>query len=117
MSIKGLPQAGGKNASLGEMIGNCLSLGIKVLDGFATGVEAFHEFRPFNCLLPRTQCASDRLDRCTLVKLSEGPDIELSNLWKFSNVKSLSSWATYLIAFSADQQISPMSSGELQIVF
>ncbi len=37
-------QVGGKNASLGEMIGELSGLGITVPDGFATTVDAFREF-------------------------------------------------------------------------
>ena len=35
-----VPEVGGKNASLGEMISNLTSLGIKVPDGFATTADA-----------------------------------------------------------------------------
>src|SRR5690606_9605302 len=37
-------QVGGKNASLGEMIGELSGLGITVPDGFATTADAFREF-------------------------------------------------------------------------
>ena len=37
-------QVGGKNASLGEMIGRLAGAGIRVPAGFATTTEAFHEF-------------------------------------------------------------------------
>src|SRR5690606_3947585 len=37
-------QVGGKNASLGEMIGELSGLGISVPDGFATTADAFREF-------------------------------------------------------------------------
>ena len=39
-----LPQVGGKNASLGEMIGELQSAGIRVPGGFATTADAFREF-------------------------------------------------------------------------
>ncbi len=39
-----LDRVGGKNASLGEMIGHLDELGIRVPDGFATTSEAFSEF-------------------------------------------------------------------------
>ncbi len=39
-----LPRVGGKNASLGEMIGHLDTLGIRVPDGFATTTRAFDEF-------------------------------------------------------------------------
>ena len=39
-----LPQVGGKNASLGEMIGELAAAGIRVPGGFATTADAFREF-------------------------------------------------------------------------
>jgi len=39
-----LPQVGGKNASLGEMIGALSAAGIRVPGGFATTADAFREF-------------------------------------------------------------------------
>ena len=39
-----LEQVGGKNASLGEMIGGLAAAGIRVPGGFATTAEAFREF-------------------------------------------------------------------------
>ena len=39
-----LDQVGGKNASLGEMIGNLASAGVSVPDGFATTADAYRRF-------------------------------------------------------------------------
>ena len=39
-----LEQVGGKNASLGEMIGGLATAGIRVPGGFATSAQAFREF-------------------------------------------------------------------------
>src|SRR3990170_3520827 len=39
-----LERVGGKNASLGEMIGALAAAGIRVPGGFATSAEAFREF-------------------------------------------------------------------------
>jgi len=39
-----LPQVGGKNASLGEMIGSLAQAGIRVPGGFATTADAYREF-------------------------------------------------------------------------
>ncbi|MEX2298984.1 MAG: phosphoenolpyruvate synthase, partial [Dongiaceae bacterium] len=39
-----LPQVGGKNASLGEMIGGLAASGIRVPGGFATTADAYREF-------------------------------------------------------------------------
>ena len=42
--MRDLPQVGGKNASLGEMIGELAATGIRVPGGFATTADAFREF-------------------------------------------------------------------------
>jgi pyruvate,water dikinase len=42
--LKDLDQVGGKNASLGEMIGGLSAAGIRVPGGFATTADAFREF-------------------------------------------------------------------------
>ena len=39
-----LEEVGGKNSSLGEMIGNLASAGVRVPDGFATTASAFRDF-------------------------------------------------------------------------
>jgi pyruvate,water dikinase len=39
-----LGKVGGKNASLGEMIGNLSQLGVSVPGGFATTADAFQEY-------------------------------------------------------------------------
>ncbi|ABA89674.1 phosphoenolpyruvate synthase [Syntrophotalea carbinolica DSM 2380] len=44
VGLNDLPLVGGKNASLGEMIGNLSNLGIKVPDGFAVTAEAYRFF-------------------------------------------------------------------------
>ena len=44
LGLSDLPQVGGKNASLGEMIGNLDQLGVSVPGGFATTADAFREF-------------------------------------------------------------------------
>src|SRR4051794_17446949 len=48
-----LEQVGGKNASLGEMIGGLAAAGIRVPGGFATTAEAFREFLSANKLEAR----------------------------------------------------------------
>lgn len=48
-----LAQVGGKNASLGEMIGNLASLGVSVPGGFATTSDAFKAFVAHNQLSER----------------------------------------------------------------
>ena len=53
---------GGKNASLGEMIGNLGSLGVSVPGGFATTAAAYREFLGADGLDKRINEALDRLD-------------------------------------------------------
>jgi pyruvate, water dikinase len=48
-----LAEVGGKNASLGEMIGNLSKLGVSVPGGFATTAQAFREFVETNGLSRR----------------------------------------------------------------
>ena len=59
LRLTDLAQVGGKNSSLGEMIGNLSQLGVSVPGGFATTSDAFAEFIAFNNL---TQRIFDRLD-------------------------------------------------------
>ena len=59
LGLSDLAQVGGKNSSLGEMIGNLSQLGVSVPGGFATTADAFAEFIRFNTL---TQRIYDRLD-------------------------------------------------------
>jgi pyruvate, water dikinase len=44
VGLADLDQVGGKNASLGEMIGKLKSAGVKVPDGFATTADAYRRF-------------------------------------------------------------------------
>jgi pyruvate, water dikinase len=44
LRMSDLPQVGGKNASLGEMIGALAASGIRVPGGFATTADAYREF-------------------------------------------------------------------------
>jgi pyruvate, water dikinase len=44
LSLSDLDQVGGKNASLGEMLGNLASAGVRVPDGFATTADAYRRF-------------------------------------------------------------------------
>lgn len=53
LRLTDLAQVGGKNSSLGEMIGNLSQLGVSVPGGFATTASAFAEFIDFNNLSQR----------------------------------------------------------------
>ena len=53
LRMSDLAQVGGKNSSLGEMIGHLGGLGVSVPGGFATTADAFIEFVEFNNLYRR----------------------------------------------------------------
>ena len=55
-------RVGGKNASLGEMLGNLDQLGIRVPDGFATTAKAFTDFLSQDGLDGRIHGLLDALD-------------------------------------------------------
>lgn len=44
LSMNDVERVGGKNASLGEMLSNLVSKGVRVPDGFATTADAFREY-------------------------------------------------------------------------
>jgi pyruvate,water dikinase len=62
VGLADLPNVGGKNASLGEMIRNLSSLGVRVPGGFATTARAFREFIGQNSLDQRISRALKGLD-------------------------------------------------------
>jgi pyruvate,water dikinase len=53
LRLSDLAQVGGKNSSLGEMIGNLAKLGVSVPGGFATTADAFKDFVAHNTLHQR----------------------------------------------------------------
>ena len=53
LRLSDLARVGGKNSSLGEMIGNLAGLGVSVPGGFATTAEAFKDFIAHNDLSQR----------------------------------------------------------------
>ena len=57
-----LERVGGKNASLGEMIGGLAAAGIRVPGGFATTADAFREFVSTNGLEQRIAERLKKLD-------------------------------------------------------
>jgi len=67
LRMSDLPQVGGKNASLGEMIGGLTQAGIRVPGGFATTADAYREFL-------QTGGLADRIAR-RLAQLPQG-DVE-----------------------------------------
>ena len=62
LRLSDLAQVGGKNSSLGEMIGHLSQLGVSVPGGFATTADAFEEFIAFNNLTQRIYQRLDGLD-------------------------------------------------------
>ena len=62
LGMDDVPVVGGKNASLGEMIANLSSLGVKVPGGFATTADAFRLFLDEAGLTERINRKLDELD-------------------------------------------------------
>lgn len=71
VNLSDLPQVGGKNASLGEMITTLSIQGIKVPSGFALTVQAFNEFLESNELRQKLREVLARLDTQLLTNLPE----------------------------------------------
>ena len=62
LGMDDVDRVGGKNASLGEMIGNLASAGVSVPGGFATTAEAYREFLETDGLRQRIDAALNSLD-------------------------------------------------------
>ncbi|MBX2847462.1 MAG: phosphoenolpyruvate synthase [Acidiferrobacterales bacterium] len=62
LTINDVEKVGGKNASLGEMIGNLSTLGVSVPNGFATTADAYREFLATDGLDKRINDRLDALD-------------------------------------------------------
>jgi pyruvate,water dikinase len=62
LRIADIPRVGGKNASLGEMIGNLAARGIRVPGGFATTTAAYRGFLAGNGLAARIEARLAALD-------------------------------------------------------
>ena len=65
-----LEKVGGKNASLGEMIGGLAAAGIRVPGGFATTAQAFREFLASGGLAARIEERLRRLDTADVKALA-----------------------------------------------
>jgi pyruvate, water dikinase len=70
LRLKDLDQVGGKNASLGEMIGGLAAAGIRVPGGFATTAEAFREFLSASALDKRIEERLRALDPSDVTALA-----------------------------------------------
>ena len=62
LGLSDLDQVGGKNASLGEMVRNLASAGVKVPGGFATTADAYRRFLSESGLDARIETILDGLD-------------------------------------------------------
>jgi len=62
LGLSDLDQVGGKNASLGEMVRNLASAGVKVPDGFATTADAYRRFLAGTGLDARIESILEDLD-------------------------------------------------------
>ena len=71
LGLKDLDSVGGKNSSLGEMIGQLDSLGVKVPGGFATTAEAYRNFLAQDGLADRINAELNRLDVNDVEALAE----------------------------------------------
>jgi pyruvate,water dikinase len=60
IGLADIPQVGGKNASLGEMVGSLADQGVRVPDGFATTADAYRAFITENGIETALRAALDR---------------------------------------------------------
>jgi pyruvate,water dikinase len=71
LGIADIPEVGGKNASLGEMISNLSSSGVHVPGGFATTAQAYRDFLAEDGLDKRIEAAVATLNVDDVVALAE----------------------------------------------
>ncbi len=71
LRIEHVPQTGGKNASLGEMLQSLEQAGVRVPDGFATTADAYREFLAANGLDKKIHETLSALDIEDVKKLAE----------------------------------------------
>src|SRR6187431_826045 len=65
-----VPQVGGKNASLGEMVSNLSDAGVSVPGGFATTADAYREFLAADGLYERIRSTVEALDVTDVAELA-----------------------------------------------
>ncbi len=76
IGMDGLPQVGGKNASLGEMVSHLAEAGVKVPGGFATTADAYREFLAEGGLDARIRAVVEALDIDDVTELARvGADV------------------------------------------
>lgn len=71
LGLSDLDQVGGKNASLGEMVGSLASTGVKVPDGFATTADAYRRFLSESGLNDRIENILQGLDSDDVTALAQ----------------------------------------------
>ncbi|MFN7097736.1 MAG: PEP/pyruvate-binding domain-containing protein, partial [Gammaproteobacteria bacterium] len=71
ITMQHLPEVGGKNASLGEMINNISCEDIKVPTGFATTASAYRQFLEENKLTKKIELCLESLDTDNLTQLKQ----------------------------------------------
>jgi pyruvate,water dikinase len=74
IGLADLEQVGGKNSSLGEMVGNLASAGVRVPDGFATTADAYRRFIGETGLAEKIAQALAGLDTDDVRRLAEVGD-------------------------------------------
>src|SRR5690349_4882495 len=72
LRLKDLEQVGGKNSSLGEMIGALAGAGIRVPGGFATTADAYREFLAAGDLDKKIEARIKALDPKDVSALAAG---------------------------------------------
>lgn len=72
VGLSDIDKVGGKNASLGEMIANLGSLGIRIPDGFVITVEGYRQFCQFNNLEHQIKVLVNAIDYNSVESLRRG---------------------------------------------
>jgi len=75
VSLASLPEVGGKNASLGELLRNLAATGVRCVGGFATTVAAYRAFLAANALEPEIGALIERYLSGKLTLASTGRQI------------------------------------------
>ncbi|MDX2003956.1 MAG: phosphoenolpyruvate synthase [Meiothermus sp.] len=110
-----LDAVGGKNASIGEMISNLASAGVRVPGGFATTAEAFRAFLQHNQIEDRIQASLADLDTDNIAQLTRvGAEIralvEASELPKAVEVAIVDAYIRLSRRSGADFSVAVRSS-------
>ncbi|MDP1870323.1 MAG: phosphoenolpyruvate synthase [Gallionella sp.] len=71
LGLNDIPEVGGKNASLGEMIANLSSSGVQVPGGFATTAQAYRDFLANGGLDKRIEAVLEKLNVDDVTALAE----------------------------------------------